>query len=249
MLREIVKRYSDFVSWPVRLLTSSTDGRRGRRGRDGEKAEPTVLNSRTALWARPQSEVSEEEYAEFYRHVAHDWTDPLETIQMQAEGTFEYQALLFIPSRAPMDLFMRDAKRGIQLYVKRVFIMDDCEELMPDYLRFVKGVVDAAGPVAERLPGDPAAGPAHRSGCGAGWCSKVLSSVKDLMTERPEAYATFWTEFGRAVKEGLLNDPDEPGRDPGRLLVRAPTARRPTSPTTWPPTWSGCPRGRRRSTT
>ena len=97
-----------------------------------------------ALWARPRSEVEDEEYHEFYRHISHDWTDPLETIHMKAEGTFEYEALLFIPSRAPHDLFQRDGRRGVQLYVKRVFIMDDSRELMPDYLRFVKGVVDAA---------------------------------------------------------------------------------------------------------
>src|SRR5207248_5345777 len=110
--------------WPIRM--------------DGEP-----VNSMKALWARPQSEVTDEEYHEFYKHISHDWSDPLETIRMQGEGTFEYQALLFIPSRAPLDLFMRDRKRGVQLYVKRVFMMDDCEELMPEYLRFVKGVVDA----------------------------------------------------------------------------------------------------------
>ncbi len=88
--------------------------------------------------------MSDEEYAEFYRHVSHDWREPLETIRLAAEGTFEYQALLFLPSHAPMDLFMREGKRGVQLYVRRVFIMDDCEALVPEYLRFVKGVVDAA---------------------------------------------------------------------------------------------------------
>lgn len=96
-----------------------------------------------ALWARPKEEVSEQEYKEFYKHVAHAWDDPLEIIAMKAEGTFEYQALLFIPSHAPFDLFDRDAHVGIQLYVKRVFIMGDCDQLMPEYLRFVKGVVDA----------------------------------------------------------------------------------------------------------
>ena len=110
-------------------------------GVGGGRAE--TVNSRKALWARAQKDVSEEEYAEFYRHVSHDWREPLETIRLAAEGTFEYQALLFLPSHAPMDLFWRDAKRGVQLYVKRVFIMDDCEALVPEYLRFVKGVVDA----------------------------------------------------------------------------------------------------------
>src|SRR6185312_4629809 len=126
-IKGIVKKYSDFISFPIRL-----------NGAD----EP--VNSMKALWARPRSEVSDEEYHEFYRHISHDWTDPLEIIQMKAGGTFEYEALLFIPSRAPFDLYHRDARRGLQLYVKRVFISDDSRELMPDYLRFVKGVVDAA---------------------------------------------------------------------------------------------------------
>lgn len=105
--------------------------------------ETQTLNSMKALWARPRKEVEQSEYNDFYRHISHDWTDPLETIHMRAEGTFEYEALLFIPSHAPFDLFMREGKRGPQLYVKRVFIMDDAEALLPDYLRFIKGVVDA----------------------------------------------------------------------------------------------------------
>ncbi|RJQ67618.1 molecular chaperone HtpG [Pseudonocardiaceae bacterium YIM PH 21723] len=184
-LTQIVKRYSDFITWPVRL------------GED-------TINSRKALWARPQSEVSTEEYAEFYKHVAHDWTDPLETIRLQAEGTFEYQALLFIPSRAPMDLFMRDGKRGVQLYVKRVFIMDDCEALVPEYLRFIKGVVDAQdlslNVSREILQQDRQIQLMRRR-----LVKKVLSSIKALDAEK---YKTFWAEFGRAVKEGLLQDVD-----------------------------------------
>src|SRR3954451_18337490 len=107
------------------------------------EGEPETVNSRKALWARAQKDVSDEEYAEFYRHVSHDWREPLETMRLSAEGTFEYQALLFLPSHAPIDLFMREHRRGVQLYVKRVFVMDDCEALVPEYLRFVKGVVDA----------------------------------------------------------------------------------------------------------
>lgn len=108
-------------------------------GEETVTIETETLNSMKALWARPKDEVSEEEYKEFYKHVAHAWDDPLEVIAMKAEGTFEYQALLFIPSHAPFDLFNRDGQTGIQLYVKRVFIMGDCDELMPEYLRFVKG--------------------------------------------------------------------------------------------------------------
>lgn len=192
-IREIVKKYSDFITWPIRM-----------RG-DGEDAEVETVNSMKALWARSSSEVSEDEYHEFYKHVSHDWQDPLETIRLQAEGTFEYQALLFLPSHAPMDLFLRERKRGVQLYVKRVFIMDDCESLVPEYLRFVKGVVDAQdlslNVSREILQQDRQIQLIRRR-----LVKKVLSTVKTMMTADAEKYATFWREFGRAVKEGLLDD-------------------------------------------
>nr|MDQ3579312.1 molecular chaperone HtpG [Actinomycetota bacterium] len=193
-ITEIVRRYSDFLTWPIRMAGV-------------DDAEPETINSRKALWARAQSEVTDEEYTEFYKHVSHDWSAPLETIRMAAEGTFEYQALLFIPERAPMDLFMRERKRGVQLYVKRVFIMDDCEELMPEYLRFVKGVVDAQdlslNVSREILQRDRQIQLMRRR-----LVKKVLATVKSMMTEKAEAYETFWREFGRAVKEGLLDDVD-----------------------------------------
>ncbi|GAB3385172.1 molecular chaperone HtpG [Amycolatopsis echigonensis] len=198
-VREIVKRYSDFITWPVQMAKTG-------EGEEGSAGLETV-NSMKALWARSKDEVSDEEYHEFYKHISHDWTDPLETVRMQAEGTFEYQALLFLPSRAPMDLFMRDAKRGVQLYVKRVFIMDDCEALMPNYLRFVKGVVDAQdlslNVSREILQQDRQIRAIRRR-----LEKKILSTVKTMMTEEPEKYATFWSEFGRAVKEGLIDDPE-----------------------------------------
>ena len=191
-ITEIVKRYSDFITWPVGMAVE-----------DGAEAE--TINSRKALWARPQSEVTENEYAELYKHISHDWSNPLETIRVQAEGAFEYQALLFIPSQAPLDLFMRERKRGVQLYVKRVFIMDDCAELMPEYLRFVKGVVDAQdlslNVSREILQRDRQIQLMHRR-----LVKKVLSTVKTMMTDKADSYATFWREFGRAVKEGLLHD-------------------------------------------
>ena len=136
-MTQIIKKHSDFIAWPIRMEVD-------KPGAEGESTtEVETVNSMKALWARPKGEVEQAEYDEFYKHISHDWNDPLETIHLRAEGTFEYQALLFIPSTAPFDLFSRDQKRGTQLYVKRVFIMDDCEELMPEYLRFVKGVVDA----------------------------------------------------------------------------------------------------------
>ncbi|BEL07490.1 molecular chaperone HtpG [Actinoplanes sichuanensis] len=191
-LKEIVKRYSDFISFPIRKV-------------DGDEVE--TLNSMKALWARPRSEVTDEEYHEFYKHISHDWTDPLEIINMKAEGTFEYEALLFIPSRAPHDLFQRDARRGLQLYVKRVFIMDDSKELIPDYLRFVKGVVDAAD-LSLNISREILQQDRHIQMIRRRLVKKVLSTIKDLQTANPEKYATFWREFGRAVKEGLLAEPD-----------------------------------------
>ncbi|MGB3696877.1 MAG: molecular chaperone HtpG [Gordonia sp. (in: high G+C Gram-positive bacteria)] len=207
VLRGLVKKYSDFISWPIRMtVTKTTPG-------EGEDAEPTVeevdetLNSQKALWAKTPSEVSAEEYAEFYRHVSHAWDDPLETISLHAEGTFEYQALLFIPTQAPFDLFMRERSSGIHLYVKRVFIMDDAAELMPEYLRFVQGVVDAAdlslNVSREILQQDRQIRAIRRR-----LVKKVIAAVQDLQTQRPEDYQTFWANFGRVFKEGLINDQD-----------------------------------------
>ncbi|MFQ6394911.1 molecular chaperone HtpG [Nocardia sp. KC 131] len=208
-LREIIKKYSDFIAWPIRMRVERTitEGE-GENAVDKTIVEDQTLNSMKALWTRPKSEVSDEEYKEFYKHVSHGWDDPLEIIPMKAEGTFEYQALLFIPSHAPFDLFTREHKRGVQLYVKRVFIMDNCEELMPEYLRFIKGVVDAQdlslNVSREILQQDRQIQMIRKR-----LVKKVLSTVKDLQgSEDQEKYRTLWTEFGRVLKEGLLSDFD-----------------------------------------
>src|SRR5690606_30673195 len=198
-IKEIVKRYSDFITWPIRLV--------GEKGEDGEAAEPETLNSMKALWARSRDEVSEEEYHELYKHIGHDWREPLETIQLQAEGTFEYQALLFLPSHAPHDLFQRDFRHGLQLYVKRVFIMDDCEALLPSYLRFVKGVVDAQD-LSLNVSREILQQDRHIRMMQRRLTKKVLSSVKSMMADDAEKYAAFWREFGAVLKEGLVVDPD-----------------------------------------
>ncbi|MFR9676019.1 molecular chaperone HtpG [Streptomyces sp. TR06-5] len=207
-IREIVKRYSDFIGWPIRMEVERPGD--GDAEADAPKRELTTLNSMKALWSRPRSEVKDEEYKEFYRHVSHDWNDPLETISLRAEGAFEYEALLFIPSQAPFDLYTRDSRSGVQLYVKRVFIMDDCQELMPEYLRFVKGVVDAQdlslNISRELLQQDRQIHLMRRR-----LVKKVLSTVKGLMKSDEDRYRTFWREFGRAVKEGLLSDTDNQG--------------------------------------
>ncbi|MGW2174818.1 molecular chaperone HtpG [Streptomyces sp. NPDC001705] len=203
-IREIVKRYSDFITWPVRLLPEpGEDG-----AEDGaEDREPETLNSMKALWARPRDEVSDEEYHELYKHIGHDWRDPLETIRLQAEGTFEYQALLFIPSHAPHDLSTRGYQRGVQLYVKRVFIMEDCEELLPPYLRFVKGVVDAQD-ISLNVSREILQQDRHIRMIQRRLTKKVLATVKDLGTSAPDRYTTFWREFGAVLKEGLVTDSD-----------------------------------------
>ena len=210
-IKNLVKKYSDFIAWPIRMQVE----RRTPAAQEGEEdggeetvtVETQTLNSMKALWARPKDEVSDEEYQEFYKHIAHAWDSPLEVIVMKAEGTFEYQALLFIPSHAPLDLFNQDAQIGIQLYVKRVFIMGDCDQLMPTYLRFVKGVVDAAdmslNVSREILQQDRQIKAIRRR-----LTKKVLATIKEMQSGRPDDYRTFWTQFGRVVKEGLLSDFD-----------------------------------------
>jgi molecular chaperone HtpG len=199
-LRQVIRQHCDFIPWPIRMETEQT--------KDGETTRTVeTVNSMKALWARSKDEVKDEEYKEFYKHLSHDWNDPLEIIHTHAEGTFEYQALLFIPGKAPLDLYVQDAKRGVQLYVKRVFIMADCEALMPRYLRFVKGVVDAQdlslNVSRETLQQDRQIQLMHRR-----LVKKVLATVKSTMADDADRYRTFWQEYGSVVKEGLLDDFD-----------------------------------------
>ncbi|MFG3200883.1 molecular chaperone HtpG [Streptomyces sp. NPDC048192] len=221
-IREIVKRYSDFITWPIRMVPEGSG--------DGDKTpEPETLNSMKALWARSRDEVSDDEYHELYKHISHDWRDPLETIRLQAEGTFEFQALLFLPEHAPYDLFTRDFKRGVQLYVKRVFIMDDCEALLPPYLRFVKGVVDAAD-LSLNVSREILQQDRHIEMMRRRLTKKVLSTVKEMMTKEPDRYATFWREFGTVLKEGLVTDPEN--RDAVLALASFASTHHGTEPTT-----------------
>ena len=205
-LKQIIKRYSDFIAFPIRMEKPPAPAKEGEE-EVTRQIEFETLNSMKALWTRPKSDVSDEEYKEFYKHVSHAWDEPLEIIPLKAEGTFEYQALLFIPSQAPFDMFMREHKRGVQLYVKRVFIMDNCEELMPEYLRFVKGVVDAQdlslNVSREILQQDRQLKMIQRR-----LVKKILSTVKDMQANETEKYETFWSQFGRVLKEGLLSDFD-----------------------------------------
>ncbi|ORX07347.1 molecular chaperone HtpG [Mycolicibacillus trivialis] len=204
-IRNLVKTYSDFIAWPIRMAVERRTPPAEEGGEETVTTEVETINSMQALWARPKDEVSEDEYKEFYKHIAHAWDDPLDVIAMRGEGTFEYQALLFIPSHAPFDLFNADARTGVQLYVKRVFIMADCDDLMPAYLRFIKGVVDAQdmslNVSREILQQDRQIAAIRRR-----LTKKVLSTVKELQTNRAEDYRTFWSQFGRVLKEGLLSD-------------------------------------------
>lgn len=222
-IRQIVKQYSDFIRWPIRMATERTDAE-GETTRDID-----TLNSMKALWARPRTDVTQDEYNEFYQQISHDWLAPAETIHMRAEGTFEYEALLFIPSQAPFDLFSREAKRGVQLYVKRVFIMDDCEALMPQYLRFVKGVVDAHD-LSLNVSREILQHDRQISGVRRRLVKKVLGAIKDMQSKDAERYAKVWAQFGRALKEGLLEDTDN--TEALLQLVSAASTHDPEKPTT-----------------
>jgi molecular chaperone HtpG len=206
-IKELVKKYSDFIAWPIRIDVEKRVKSEEEGGEDTVTIETETINSQKALWTRSKDEVSEEEYKEFYKHVSHAWDEPLEVIPFKAEGTFEYQALLFIPSQAPFDLFMRESQAGVHLYVKRVFIMDDSQELLPEYLRFVKGVVDAAdlslNVSREILQQDRQIRAIRRR-----LTKKVLSTVKELQSEQPDKYKTLWSQFGTVLKEGLISDAD-----------------------------------------
>ncbi|HZJ65985.1 MAG TPA: molecular chaperone HtpG [Kofleriaceae bacterium] len=217
IIKDIVKRYSDFVTYPIRM----------QRWRDGEKpADPKILedetlNSMKAIWDRPKGEVSETEYRDFYRHLAHDWTDPLRTIPIKIEGTLEAYALLYIPTKAPFDLYSAEMKRGVQLYVKRIFVMDECRELMPTHLRFVKGVVDAhdlsLNVSREILQKDRQIQVIRKQ-----LVKKILATLDEMKRDKPDDYLQFWAAFGPVLKEGLLAY-DAPDKDKLLELIIAPS--------------------------
>jgi molecular chaperone HtpG len=193
-LRSIVRRYSDHISLPILMRK---DGKA-----DGEWE---TVNQASALWSRPKAEIEDAQYREFYKHLSGDAEDPLAWTHARVEGRTEYTQLLFVPARAPFDLWDRQHRRGIRLYVKRVFIMDDAEQLMPVYLRFVKGVVDSADlplNVSREILQESRDVRAIREGC----TKRVLSMLEDLAENRADDYASFWREFGQVLKEGLGED-------------------------------------------
>lgn len=210
-IRSIVKKYSDYVQYPVTMdvtreeLPQGVDGKPIEGAEKIKKTAEETLNSMKAIWARPKSEISEDEYNEFYKHVSHDYSNPFKTIHYSAEGTSEFKALLYIPEHRPFDLFMPEKNKGVHLYVRRVFITDKCENLLPDYLRFVKGVVDSSDlPLnvsREILQEDVQIRRIQKN-----LVSKVISTLSETKEKTPDDYLKFYKEFGPVLKEGIHFD-------------------------------------------
>ena len=205
LLRELVRKYSDFVEWPILMPAErlpSEGALKRRPGPDG--VEVFELNSKKPLWMRPKDELKPEEYAQFYKHLAHDWNDPLETVHFRNEGSNEYTALLYVPSERPFDMFDpgRD-KSHVSLYVRRIFVMADCEELLPSWLRFVRGVVDSSDlplNVSREILQQNRTLAQIKKRC----TTKVLEALAAMRDGRREDYERFWTAFGTVLKEGLV---------------------------------------------
>ncbi|KDC63307.1 molecular chaperone HtpG [Bordetella bronchiseptica] len=201
-LREILRRYSDHISLPIRMAKEDWDAEKGEQVK-GDELE--TVNQANALWTRNKSDITDEQYREFYKTVSHDYDDPLAWTHNRVEGRSEYTQLLYVPKHAPFDMWDRDARRGVKLYVKRVFIMDDAEQLLPSYLRFVRGVIDSADlplNVSREILQESRDVRAIREGS----AKRVLSLLEDMAENKAEDYATFWTEFGQVLKEGTGED-------------------------------------------
>ncbi|MDK2959591.1 molecular chaperone HtpG [Aminivibrio sp.] len=196
-LRDIVKRYSDFISYPIVMSVSKTP-------EGGEEAEDLVLNSGKALWRRPEKDVTDQEYEEFYKHIASDWEPPLGRVVFSVEGGTEFRGILFFPSKAPFDLHYAPRSEGVSLYIRNVFIMNDCRDLVPSWLRFLRGVVDSEDlPLnisREILQEDPLVRIIRKS-----LVRRVLAALKKMMADDREKYVRLWKEFGPVIKEGLAS--------------------------------------------
>ncbi|MGF1579443.1 MAG: molecular chaperone HtpG [Gemmataceae bacterium] len=198
-LRQIVKQYSDFIEHPIVMDVE--------REEDGEKkVEEETLNSRKAIWLRPKNDIKDEEYNEFYRHIAHDYTDPLKIIHYNAEGVIEFKALLYVPSQKPFDLTFGDSNKGLHLYIQRVFIMDDCETLLPPYLRFMRGVVDSPN-LDLNVSREILQHSAPLEKIKTNLTKKILSTLDEMRRkEYEEKYLKFYNELGVILKEGVSQD-------------------------------------------
>ena len=198
-LREIVSHYSEFVAWPVRLTVRE----------DGTSA-PTAetINAMRPIWSKPSNDVSDDEYNAFYRHVTGDWNDPLDTVHVSAEGALTYHALLYLPARAPYDLYQRDGSGGIRLYINKVLVLANTEVLLPPYLRFVRGVVDARD-LSLNVSRELLQHDRHIQVMQRRLTRSVLRSISQMQSDDPRRYAQFWSQYGRALKEGLLADGEQ----------------------------------------
>ena len=202
-LRAIIGKYSDHISLPIVMPAEKSGDDPAQKDQQSERWE--TVNQASALWARPKNELRDPDYIEFYRHIASDYADPLSWVHSKIEGTYEYTLLLFIPARAPYDLWLIDSSRGIRLHVRRIFIMEDSGQLLPRYLRFIRGVIDSADlPLnvsRELLQGSRVVDRIRSSAV-----KRVLQLLKDLAEQEPDKYATFTTEFGAVLKEGIVED-------------------------------------------
>ncbi len=199
-LRGIVKKYSDHITWPIVMPKITTD-----QEKNETTIEEEVVNSTKALWTRTKGDLTEEEITEFYKHIAHDFEAPLLHIHNKVEGSNEYTTLFFIPARAPFDLWDRTNRRGVKLYVKRIFIMDDSDKLLPPYLRFIRGVIDS-NDLPLNISREILQHNKQIDTIRSGSVKKILSALEGLAKNEPEKYATFWREFGRVFKEGIIDD-------------------------------------------
>lgn len=201
-LREVLRRYSDHIPLPVQMQKEDYDA---ESGQSIKQDEWETVNQANALWTRPKSEITDEQYQEFYKHISHDFEEALAWSHNRVEGRSEYTQLLYVPKHAPFDLWDRDARRGVKLYVKRVFIMDDAEQLLPSYLRFVRGVIDSSDlplNISREILQESRDVKVIRDGS----AKRVLTMLEDIAENRPEDYAAFWLEFGQVLKEGLGED-------------------------------------------
>jgi molecular chaperone HtpG len=206
-LRSIIEKYSDHISVPIQMPAEAGEQDKDEQDKDGQDGggKDVTVNRASALWTRPKSELTDQDYNDFYRHVAGEFSDPLAWVHARIEGTYEYTLLLFIPSRAPFDLWLPDTRRGVRLHVQRVFIMEDTGQILPGYLRFVKGVIDSSDlPLnvsREILQGSRAVDNMRNTAT-----KRVLRRLAELADEDAEKYAAFWREFGATLKEGIPED-------------------------------------------
>ena len=199
-IKSIIRKYSDHITLPIVMKKSEW-----KDGMEVPTDEDETVNQASALWARAKNDITDEQYEEFYKHVAHDFEKPLAWSHTRVEGKQEYISLLYVPGRAPFDLYDRERRHGIKLYVKRVFIMDDAEQLMPQYLRFVRGIIDSAD-LPLNVSREILQASREIDGIKAGSVKKVLGLLEEMAENDPEKYARFWKEFGRVLKEGPGED-------------------------------------------